>query len=465
MNADTATRLKNLLGPKGFIEDAAEIAPHLCEWRGKYHGRTAVMLRPASTAETAAIMKICHADGTKVVPQGGNTGLVGGQLPFADEALIDFSRMHRIRAVDAGTASMIVDAGAPLAEAQQAADAAGLLLPVSLASEGSCTVGGIVSTNAGGVNVLRYGMVREQVLGLEVVLADGRILDLLRTLRKDNTGYDLKQLFIGAEGTLGLVTAVAFKLYPKPQARFTAFLAVPGVKAALAILSRVQAATGGMADAFELVPRYGMDLVTRHIPDVKDPFAAPSPWYVLCEVSGTPMLKDVFEDTLASALEAELASDAVIATSEAQRAALWRLRESMSEAEKLEGPSFKHDVAVPVGDQAEFIDAATKAVAKAEPGIKPIVFGHLGDGNLHFNFMVPQGRELWLERWDEIAAVVYAVVREFGGTISAEHGIGVMKRSELARSKTPEELELMRTVKDALDPQNILNPGKLLPDD
>jgi FAD/FMN-containing dehydrogenase len=465
MNADTAAKLKSLLGPKGFIEDPAEITPHLEEWRGKYHGRTSVMLRPASTADVSAILRICHETNTPVVPQGGNTGLVGGQLPFDGEILLDLSRLRAIRALDKDGASITLEAGVILAEAQKAADDAGLMLPLSMASEGSCMAGGFLSTNAGGVNVLRYGMAREQTLGLEVVLADGTVLDLLRTLRKDNTGYDLKQLFIGAEGTLGVITAAALKLFPKPEMQCTAFLAAPDVASALKILSRLQGATGGSVGAFELTPRYGMELVTKHIPGASDPFAAPSPWYVLCEVSGTPMLKDVFEETLGAALEDGLASDAVIAASEAQRMALWKLRESLSEAEKLEGPSFKHDVAVPVSAQAEFIDKAVAAVARAEPGIKPMVFGHLGDGNLHFNFMIPRARADLLDRWDEIAAVVYQVVREFRGTISAEHGIGVMKRAELARSKSPEEIALMRLLKRTLDPKNILNPGKLLPED
>lgn len=465
MNAVALARFKALLGDR-CIEDAARIAPHLTEWRSKYRGRAATMLRPAAAAEVAAILKICRDTDTAIVPQGGNTGLVGAQIPFDGEVLLDLTGLDRIRAVEAQGAYLVAEAGVILAAAQEAADAAGLLLAPSLAAEGSCTIGGILSTNAGGINVLRYGMAREQVLGLEVVLADGRVLDLLRTLRKDNTGYDLKQMFIGAEGTLGVITAAALKLFPKPPMRDTAFIAVPDVAAALAILAGVQAATGGMIGAFELIPRYGLELVLKHTPDTVDPFAAPAPWYVLAEVAGIAALKDVFEEALAAAIEAGRALDVVIAASERQRAGLWRLRESLSGAEKAEAPSFKHDVAVPVNAQAAFIAEGIAAVAAAEPSLKPVPFGHLGDGNLHFNFMLPADgdRAALLARWDDIASEVYKVVRRFGGTISAEHGIGVMKRQAMAETKSPAEIAVMRALKAMLDPQNILNPGKLLPD-
>ena len=333
MNVNAAARLKAAVGLKGFTEDPAEIAPHLEEWRSKYKGRATLMLRPATTAEVSAILAICNETGTPVVPQAGNTGLVGAQIPFENEVLLSLTRLNRIRALDVEDSSLIAEAGVVLAAAQDAADDKGLLLPLSLAAEGSCTIGGTRSTNAGGVNVLRYGMAREQVLGLEAVLADGRVLDLLRTLRKDNTGYDLKQLFIGAEGTLGIVTAAALRLFPKPAMVCTAFLAVSNVKAAVALLARLQSATGGLVNAFEILPRIGLELVLAHIPQTSDPFGAPSPWYVLAEVSGMPALKDVFERALEGAFDDGLASDAVIAASEAQRAALWKLRESMSEAQ------------------------------------------------------------------------------------------------------------------------------------
>jgi FAD/FMN-containing dehydrogenase len=466
MNADILARLKGAAGPNGFSEDQGEIAPHLEEWRSKYKGRASLLLKPATVEQVSAILAICHETATPLVPQAGNTGLVGGQIPFAGEVLLSLSRLNRIRALDATGSSMVAEAGVVLAAAQHAASEAGLLLPLSLASEGSCTIGGTVSTNAGGVNVLRYGMAREQVLGIEAVLADGRVLDLLRTLRKDNTGYDLKQLFIGAEGTLGVVTAVALKLFPQPATRCTAFLAVPDASAALALLARLQRATGSLVDAFEIMPRIGLNLVVEHIPGTSDPLGAPSPWYVLCEASGAEGLDAVFVAALEGALAHGLASDAVIASSEAQREALWKLRESMSEAQKKEGPSLKHDVSVPLASIAEFIVKATAAVARAMPQARPVPFGHLGDGNLHFNFQAAKGADMaqFLARWDEIARIVHDVVHDFGGSFSAEHGIGVMKRADLLRYKSPVEIDIMRALKRTLDPKNILNPGKLVPD-
>ncbi len=466
MNSETAASLKAAVGPKGFTEDQAEIAPHLEEWRSKYKGRATLLLKPATTAEVSAILSICNETATPVVPQAGNTGLVGGQIPFNNEILLSLSRLNRIRALDAVDASLIAEAGVILATAQRAADDVGLMLPLSLAAEGSCTIGGTLSTNAGGVNVLRYGMVREQVLGIEAVLADGRVLDLLRTLRKDNTGYDLKQLFIGAEGTLGIVTAAALKLFPKPAIRCTAFVAVPSIDAAVGLLARLQAATGGLVNAFEILPRSGLELVLAHIPGTSDPFAAPSPWYALAEVSGVAALKDVFEGALEGALSDGLAGDAVIASSETQRAALWKLRENMSEAQKKEGPSLKHDVSVPVAAVADFVAKATSAVAAVLPGARPVPFGHLGDGNIHFNLQAARGTDMasFLARWDEIARVVHDVVRDFGGSFSAEHGIGVMKRADLKRYKNEVEIDLMRALKRTLDPKNILNPGKLVPE-
>ena len=466
MNSDVLAELKTIVGPKGFSEDPADIAPHLVEWRSKYKGRASLLLKPATTAEISAILTLCNETSTAVVPQGGNTGLVGAQIPFDDEVLLSLSRLNRIRALDATGSSMIAEAGVVLAAAQHAADENDLLLPVSLASEGSCTIGGILSSNAGGVNVLRYGMAREQVLGLEVVLADGRVLDMLHTLRKDNTGYDIKQLFIGAEGTLGVVTAAALKLFPKPAMRCTAFVAVADVAAATTLLARLQAATGGMVNAFEILPRAGLELVLAHIPGTKDPFHAPSPWYALCEVSGMAALQSAFETALEKILSAGIASDAAIATNHTQRAALWKLRESMSEAQKKEGYSLKHDVSVPVAAVAEFIAKASTAVQTAMPGARPMPFGHLGDGNIHFNIQAAKGADMahFLARWDEIARIVHDIVRGFGGSFSAEHGIGVMKRGELKRYKSPVEIDLMRALKRTLDPKNILNPGKLVPD-
>ena len=466
MNQDVAARLKAAVGPKGFTEDPAEIAPHLEEWRSKYKGRATLMLLPATTAAVSAILTICNESGTPVVPQAGNTGLVGGQIPFDDEILLSFSRLNRVRAIDEQNASIIVEAGVVLATAQAAADEHRLLLATRLASEGTATIGGLISTNAGGVNVLRYGMMREQVLGLEVVMADGRVLDLLRTLRKDNSGYDLKQLFIGAEGTLGIVTAAALKLFPKPDETATAFAAVADVTAAVMLLPRLQQKTNGLVNAFELMPRSGLELMLAHIPGTSDPLATPSPWYVLCEASGATGIGEVFQAALESALEDGIVSDVAIASSEAQRAALWKLRESISEAQKLEGPSLKHDVSVSTSLAAEFIRAIIAAVAAVLPSARPVPFGHLGDGNLHFDFMMTRGEDTaaFLARWDDIQRIVHDVVRDFGGSFSAEHGIGVMKRADLLRYKSPAEVDLMRALKRTLDPKNILNPGKLVPD-
>jgi FAD/FMN-containing dehydrogenase len=466
MKPDIAERLKQAVGPKGFTEDPTELAPHLEEWRNKFHGRAQLMLKPATTAEVSAVLAICHANETPVVPQGGNTGLVGGQIPFGDEVLLSLERMNRIRAVDVPNASLIAEAGVILAEAQRAADEAGLMLPLSLAAEGSCTLGGNLSTNAGGVNVLRYGMARAQALGLEVVLADGRVLDLLRTLRKDNTGYDLKQLFIGAEGTLGIITAAALRLMPKPRMQRTAFVAVPSIEAAIELLGRLQAASGGLVDAFELIPRLGLDFVLAHIPATSDPLAAPSPWYVLTEMSGAEGIEAAFDAALEAAIEDGIVSDAAIASNEAQRAALWKIRETLPEAEKKESASLKHDVSVPVTAIPAYVAACIAAVAKVLPDARPLPFGHLGDGNLHFNFQAERGTpaEPFLAHWDDVSRIVHDITRDFGGSFSAEHGIGVLKRGDLLRYKSVAEIEVMRSLKRALDPKNILNPGKLLPD-
>lgn len=457
------TRLKNAAGPNGFTEDPTEIAPHLEEWRSKYRGTSPLLLKPATTEQVSAILAICNETHTPIVPQGGNTGLVGGQIPFHGEVLLSLSRMNRIRHVDADGMSMIAEAGVVLADVQRAANDAGRLFPLSVAAEGSCTIGGNLSTNAGGVNVLRYGNARELTLGLEVVLADGRVLNLLRTLHKDNTGYDLKQLFIGAEGTLGVITAAALKLFPKPAERVTVFAAVDDPKAALALLSRLQGATGGLVSAFEIMPRTGLEFVLAHILQTNDPLSAPSPWYVLIEVTSAAQFN--LQSIVERALEG-IVNDAVIAASETQRANLWRLRESLSEAQKKEGGSIKHDVSVPIARVPEFLDVATRAVLARIPDARPVPFGHIGDGNIHFNISVSKGGHnvAFLARWDEIARIVHDIVHEFGGSISAEHGIGVMKRNEIARYKSAAEIETMRALKRALDPNNILNPGKALPD-
>lgn len=353
-----------------------------------------------------------------------------------------------------------------LATAQRTASEHGLIFPLSLAAEGSATIGGNLSTNAGGVNVLRYGMMRDLVLGLEVVLADGRLLNLMTALRKNNTGYDLKQIFIGAEGTLGIITAAVLKLFPEPETRSTAFVAVPSPHAAVQLLAEMQSGSAGQISAFELIPRIGIDLVTRHIAAARDPLSKPSPWYVLVEATSAERfdLNAAIERSLASATEKGLASDGVIARSETQRAALWSLRENMSEAQKREGASIKHDISVPISAIAEFLKHATAAVLKAAPGARAVSFGHIGDGNIHFNFSAPIGAdgEAFLARWAEIQHIVHDIVYEFGGSISAEHGIGVQKRDQLVHYKSAVEMDVMRTLKRALDPKNILNPGKVV---
>jgi FAD/FMN-containing dehydrogenase len=461
---DVVARLKDAAG--GFSEDANEIAPHLVEWRGKYQGKSSLLLKPKKTAQVSAILKICDDTRTPIVPQGGNTGLVGGQIPFHGEVLLSLERMNAIRTVDAAGMTLAAEAGATLARVQEVARDAGRFFPLSLASEGSCTIGGNLSTNAGGVDVLRYGNARALTLGLEAVLADGRVLDLMSGLHKDNTGYDLKQLFIGAEGTLGVITAAVLKLFVKPEVIETAFVAVRDPHAAVELLSRSQAATGGMVSAFELMPRIGIEFVTAHIPGTRDPLSAPSPWYVLMEATAGKGLdiRNALEGTISEAIETGLAADAAVAANETQRAAFWKLRESMSEAQKPEGGSIKHDVSVPVKDIPAFLDQGIALVQKLVPGIRPVPFGHLGDGNIHFNLSVPKGGDskAFLARWDEISRAVHDLVHRFRGSISAEHGVGVMKRDEILRYKSPEAIEAMRALKRAFDPNNILNPGKVV---
>ncbi len=466
MKPELAARLKRAAGANGFSEDPAEIAPHLEEWRSKYKGKSPLLLKPATTHEVSAILAICNDTNTAVVPQGGNTGLVGGQIPFDGEILLSLSRMKRVRALDRAAQTISVEAGVILIDVQRAAESADLLFPLSLAAEGSATIGGNLSTNAGGVNVLRYGMARDLVLGLEVVLADGRVLDLQRALRKDNSGYDLKQLFVGSEGTLGVITAATLKLFPRPAVRVTAFVAVPSPDDAVKLLSHMQAQTGGQLSAFELVPRIGIELVAAHIPGARDPLSAGSPWYVLLEAAGVEQLdlNRSVETSLATAMQSGMATDAVIASNETQRSALWALRENLSEAQKSEGASIKHDVSVPISAIPSFLQRATAAVLAVVPGARPVSFGHIGDGNIHFNFSAPKDRspDAFLAHWDEIQRIVHDIVHEFGGSISAEHGIGVQKRDQLPRYKSALEMELMRTLKRALDPKNILNPGKVI---
>ncbi|HEY8352035.1 MAG TPA: FAD-binding oxidoreductase, partial [Sphingomonadales bacterium] len=444
-------------------------APHLTEWRGLYRGRTPLLLKPATTEEVARAVEICNRHLTPIAVQGGNTGLVGGGVPddTGAEILLSLKRLNRIRVIDAADFSLVAEAGCTVAEVQDAARAADRLFPLSLASEGSCTIGGVISTNAGGINVLRYGSMRQLVLGIEAVLPTGEIHEGLTSLRKDNTGYDLKQLLIGAEGTLGIVTAAVLKLYPLPRESVTALVALPDPAAAIALFSFMREMTGDALTAFELMPRLGLDLVLRHIPGTRDPLPTPAPWYVLMEGTSsmrTSGLSTAFDAGMEQALERGTITDGVVAQSTEQAASLWKLRESLSEAQKLEGASIKHDVSVPIARIPEFIERASAAVLHLIPHARPVPFGHLGDGNLHFNIQAgPQtDGKAFLARWAEVNRVVHDVTAAFGGSISAEHGIGRLKRDELAHYKSPVALDLMRRIKAALDPNGILNRGRIL---
>jgi FAD/FMN-containing dehydrogenase len=460
-------RLKDAVGVKGFSDDPAEIAPHLEEWRSKYKGASPLLLKPATTAQVSAILAICNETRTPVVTQGGNTGLVGGQIPLHGEVLLSTQRLNTMRALDERGMTLTVEAGVTLAAVQQAAADRNLLFPLSLASEGSCTIGGNIATNAGGTHVLRYGMTRALVLGLEVVQAGGVVLEMLRALHKDNTGYDLKQLFIGSEGTLGVITAATLRLFPRPDVTVVALVALASPADAVTLLGRMQAQTGGQVSAFELIPRLALEFVTRHIGGTRDPLAAPAPWYVLMEATGgrDANLSATFESALGAAIGDGLVSDAVVAASQAQAAELWKLRESISEAQKREGASIKHDISVPVACIPDFLARAVPTVQAIVPGARPVSFGHLGDGNLHFNFNSPRSGDdpAFLAQWDEVQLCVHDMVREFGGSISAEHGVGAMKVATLPRYKSHAELDVMRGLKAALDPNNILNPGKTVP--
>ncbi|MEQ8281807.1 MAG: FAD-binding oxidoreductase [Parvibaculum sp.] len=465
---ETLARMKAVVGAKGVVAEG-DIAPYLVERRELYVGRAAAVLRPASTQEVSALLKIAHEAGTAIVPQGGNTGLVGGQIPreAGGEVVLSLARMNRIRALDAENNTLALDAGVTLAAAQAAAEEAGRLFPLSLASEGTCQIGGNLATNAGGTAVLRYGNARDLVLGLEVVLANGDVWDGMRGLRKDNTGYDLKQLFLGSEGTLGIVTGAVLKLFPRPQSIATAFAAVPDVASAVKLLRVADNVSGGMVTAFELVPRIGLEFVTRHIEGAADPLPDPSLWYVLVEMSAgsaTAGLDETLEAVLAEGLEQGLLTDAALARSQAQRADFWRLRETLSDVQRLEGGSIKHDVSVPVSRMGEFIAQATRAVEAAMPGVRVVAFGHIGDGNVHFNLSQPLGadKSAFVGRWNEMNALVHGIVRAMGGSISAEHGVGQLKRDEIAATKSPVEIELMRMLKKTLDPKGILNPGKVV---
>ncbi|MEZ5877409.1 MAG: FAD-binding oxidoreductase [Tepidamorphaceae bacterium] len=461
-------KIAAIVGPNHVLTGAKEMQPHLKELRDRYHGKAAAIVLPGSTAEVSEVMKIAHKEKIPVVPQSGNTGLVGGQVPFdtGEEIVLSLKRLNQIRAIDTSSNTMTVEAGCILETIQTAAQDAGRLFPLSLGAEGSCMIGGNIATNAGGTAVLAYGNTRELTLGLEVVLADGRIWDGLRALRKDNTGYDLKDLFIGSEGTLGIVTAAVIKLFPLPRAKATALIAMPTPADALELLGMARDAVGPALTAFEFIPRIGLDFVINHAPAVRDPFNEDHPWYVLMEFSSgvEDSLDEIMETILAAGYEAGHISDAVPAKSEADSIAFWRIRMLMSEVQRHEGGSIKHDIAVPVAKVPQFIREATALVQELVPGCRPVPFGHLGDGNVHFNISQPVGadKQDFLAQWERVADAVHKLTLSMGGTISAEHGIGRMKRDLLAQTKSKVEMDMMRAVKKALDPKGILNPGKVL---
>jgi FAD/FMN-containing dehydrogenase len=466
ISPDLLSRFTAIVGERYAVTDPAAQEPYLVEQRDLYHGRTPVVLRAGSTAEVAAILKLANETRTAIVPQGGNTGLVGGQIPHHGEIVLSLTRLDRIREVDPVSNTITAEAGVPLGRVREAAAAVDRLYPLLLPSEGTCTIGGNLSTNAGGTTALAYGVARQQVLGLEVVLADGRVLDNLNKLKKDNTGYDLKNLFVGAEGTLGIITAAVLRLIPRPRSTETAFVGVASPQAALDLLGIAQERSAGGVTSFELMARIGIDIVLRHDSASRDPLSEPHPWYVLIEMSSQARegLRATLEDILAAGLERELVLDAAFAESLDQAKAFWRIREMFGEVQRREGGSIKHDVSVPVAAVPAFIEEANAAVAKLIPGSRPLPFGHLGDGNIHYNVSQPVGADkaAFLKRWHEVNAVVHAIVMTFGGSISAEHGIGVLKRDLLPEVKDPVALDLMRALKRTLDPNGILNPGKVL---
>jgi FAD/FMN-containing dehydrogenase len=459
---DTLDRLAAVVGARYAIRDEADMAGYMREWREIWFGRSPMVLRPQTTEEVSRILAIASETNTPIVPQSGNTGLVGGQIPFG-EVLLSLDRMTRVRDVDPIDNTMVVEAGVTLKSAQDAAEETGRLLPLSLASEGSCRIGGNLSTNAGGLNVVAYGSARDLCLGLEVVLADGRLWDGLKRLRKDNTGYDLKDIFIGAEGTLGVITAAVLKIFPQPEERATAFCAMSSPQSAVDLLSRYR--SGDRITAMELLPRLGLEFTIKHF-SVRDPFPSSSPWYLLIETSGSRGASDALTGFLGTALEDGTISDATIAASEAQRKDIWRIREMIVETQKREGGSVKNDVSVPVSHVPAFLADATKAIMAFMPGVRPLPFGHVGDGNIHFNVSQPVGmdKQAFLDRWGDINAVVNEVVLKHGGSVSAEHGIGRLKRETMRMIKSPVELQMMRDLKRLFDPLNILNPGKVLPE-
>jgi len=462
-------RFSEIVGAEHALTDPDQQLPFLREMRDLYYGRSPLVLRPGTVEQVQRIMGLANEARVAIVPQAGNTGLVGAQIPYESgtEVVLSTARLSKLRGIDAAGLSMTVEAGMTLAECQAAAERAGRLFPLSLPSEGSCRIGGNIATNAGGVAVLAYGNTRQLVLGLEVVLADGRLWNGLKALKKDNTGYDLRDLFIGSEGTLGIITAAVLKLFPRPAEKATAFVALPSIEATLHLFTRALTAAGTNLTAYEFMARSGLEMVARHIAGARVPLAMTAPWYVLLEISGADedgAAERTLETVLADAAEQAIVTDAVIARSLAQAAELWRLREELPEAQKPEGGSLKHDLSVAVARIPEFIARADFIVERMCPGARPVPFGHFGDGNVHYNITEPPGfgRDRFLQVGQNITAAIHDLVVSMAGSISAEHGIGRMKRAELQRFKDPVELDLMRRIKAVFDPNGILNPGKLL---
>jgi FAD/FMN-containing dehydrogenase len=467
---DLIEKLRAAVGPQNVLTEPADVEPYVLDWRGVYRGETPAVVRPGSTEEVAAVVRACADAGNAIVPQGGNTGMCMASVPRAgrSEIVLSLGRMNRIREVDPLNNTLTAEAGVVLANIQQAAAGADRLFPLSLGAEGSCTIGGNLSTNAGGVNVLRYGNTRDLVLGLEVVLPDGQIWSGLRGLRKDNTGYDLKHLFVGAEGTLGIITAAVLKVFPRPSASATAWAAVKDPEAALELLALLRRHCGDRINAFELISRNCLELVLEHIPGTRDPLPAPNDWYVLTELAdshGGDALRSELERALEAAMEDGLVLDVTIAESTAQAQALWKIRETIPEAAKGEAAMlYRHDIAVAVSAIPRFIREAREALETRFPGANLICFGHLGDGNLHYNVFIP-GRaraDAAAREAHDVTDLVYDLVQGYGGSFSAEHGVGLAKVAELRRYKSPVELELMRSIKRALDPKGLMNPGKVL---
>lgn len=461
----TLARFIAVVGEKNAITDKDKQTPYLVEFRHLWTGHTPVVLRPRSTAEVSEILKIANETTTAIIPQGGNTGLVGGQIPHNGEIVLSLQRLDKVREVDPVSNTITCEAGVTLQRAREAAAAADRLYPQLLPSEGSCTIGGNLSTNAGGTAALAHGIARSHALGLEVVLADGRVLNNLNKLKKDNTGYDLKNLFIGAEGTLGVITAAVLRLVPRPKSVETAWAAIPSVQAAVDLLGLATERTAGGVTSFEIMARMGIDIVIKHA-GARDPLSTQSPYYVLIELSSQRPegLRESMEQILAEGLEKGLVLDATISESVEQAKAFWKIRELFGEVQGREGGSIKHDVSVPVAKIPAFIEEANAAAVKLIPGARPLPFGHVGDGNIHYNISQPVGADkaAFLKRWDDMNDVIYKIVLKYGGSVSAEHGVGIVKRDYLPKIKDPVAYDLMKTLKRTLDPKGILNPGKVL---